>query len=103
MDIGSISNFLQNPENQTTLGVVFSLVAVWSLVWKGFALYHASRHEEKIWFIIILVINLAGIVEILYLFYFSKDKITSKQVKEFAKSINFAELGKTLTDKFKGR
>ncbi len=45
---------------------------IWVFVWKGFALWKSSRRIEKWWFIALLVINTFGILEILYLFVFSK-------------------------------
>ena len=45
---------------------------VWNLVWKGFALWKSARNKSMIWFIVFLIVNTAGILEILYLFVFSK-------------------------------
>jgi cobalamin synthase len=50
----------------------FTLLAIWSVIWKGLALWRASRNCQKIWFIALLVVNTVGILEILYLFLFSK-------------------------------
>lgn len=52
--------------------VLFLLLAVWSVAWKGVALWKAGRNSQKKWFIAMLVINTLGILEIVYLFYFSK-------------------------------
>lgn len=66
------------------LGVAFGgllfLFVVWSIVWKGLALWKAAREGSKGWFIALLIINTAGILEILYLYVFSKNakKISSK-------------------------
>jgi hypothetical protein len=55
--------------------VVASLVFVlWSIFWKGWALWIAARNGSKTWFIALLVINTVGILEILYIFIFSKRK-----------------------------
>jgi methionyl-tRNA synthetase len=48
------------------------VIIVWSIVWKGLALWKSARRDNKIWFIVFLVINTIGILEILYLFVFSK-------------------------------
>jgi hypothetical protein len=53
-------------------GVIILLV--WSLVWKGFALWKSARLNQLIWFILILIVNTFGILEILYIFVFSKFK-----------------------------
>jgi len=49
-------------------------VALWSIPWKGYALWKAARNTDKGWFIVLLVINTLAILEILYIFYFSKGK-----------------------------
>ena len=54
-------------------GVIFLLI-VWSLVWKGLALWRAARNGSRIWFVAIMLINTLGILEILYLFVFGKPK-----------------------------
>ena len=56
-----------------TLGV-FALMAVWSLAWKGVALWYAARNHQKKWFIVILILNTLGILEIVYLLWFRRDK-----------------------------
>jgi methionyl-tRNA synthetase len=40
---------------------------IWSLFWKGLALWKAGTRKEKIWFIILLLVNTIGILEIIYL------------------------------------
>jgi len=54
------------------------VAVVWSLVWKGLALWKAARRGENVWFVALLVINTFGILEILYLYVFTKK---SKPVK----------------------
>jgi amino acid permease len=54
---------------------LFALVGIlWIVVWKGWALWIAARKGSKPWFIALLVINTLGILEILYIFIFSKWK-----------------------------
>jgi hypothetical protein len=48
------------------------LVALWSLFWKGLALWHAARRGEAGWFVAILIINTLGLLEIIYLFAVAK-------------------------------
>ena len=48
------------------------LVLAWSLFWKGKALWRAAHLEQKRWFVALLILNTFGILEILYLFIFSK-------------------------------
>jgi len=51
--------------------LLFPLI-IWSLIWKGLALWKAAQLRSKIWFVVLLVVNTAGILEILYLYVFSK-------------------------------
>ena len=48
------------------------VLLAWSLFWKGLALWKSARRGEKWWFIVLLVINTVGLLEILYLFVFSR-------------------------------
>jgi len=50
------------------------LVILWILPWKGVALWKAAQLKDKCWFIALLVINTMAILEILYIFIFSKRK-----------------------------
>ena len=50
----------------------FVILAIWSLIWKGFALWKAARKNDKAWFIALLILNTAGLLEIFYLFVFSR-------------------------------
>lgn len=49
-----------------------SALLVWSLVWKGIGLWKSARHEQKGWFIALLILNTAGVLPILYLAFFQK-------------------------------
>jgi len=54
---------------------ILILIALWEIPWKGIALWKAARNKDLIWFIILLVVNTLAILEILYIFFFSKKKI----------------------------
>ncbi len=47
-------------------------ILVWSLVWKGMALWKAARRGEKYWFIALLILNTVGILEIVYLIFIGR-------------------------------
>lgn len=57
---------IQNLFGQYT--VVIFLLAIWGLVWKGLALWRAARSEQTTWFVILLVVNTLGLLEIVYLY-----------------------------------
>jgi hypothetical protein len=51
---------------------------IWSIFWKALALWRAARYSQKNWFIAIVILNTLGIVELFYLFYFAKKRMTLK-------------------------
>ncbi len=51
---------------------LFITIIIWSVAWKGVAWWHAARQGHRIWFIAFFIINTVGILEILYIFLFSK-------------------------------
>lgn len=51
---------------------ILILLILWTLPWKGVALWRAARLGQKSWFIALLVINTLALLEIVYIFYFSK-------------------------------
>jgi len=57
------------------------LTLIWTVPWKGFALWKAARNEHKWWFLAILITNTFALLDALYIFYFSKRK-SSKDGKK---------------------
>lgn len=55
--------------------IIIALVLLWTIPWKGVALWKAARNGDKIWFIVIFIINTLAILEILYIFIFSRRKL----------------------------
>lgn len=53
----------------------FTLLALWSLVWQGLALWKSARNDDRYWFLALLLIHTAGILDMLYLFVFAKSKL----------------------------
>ncbi len=51
---------------------LFYFFLVWSLVWKGLALWRAAKNNHLVWFIVLLVVNTLGILEIVYLLIIGK-------------------------------
>lgn len=60
--------------------VVLFILAIWVLAWKGLALWKAAKLNQREWFIAVLVLNTLGILEIIYLYFFSRKKATKEGV-----------------------
>lgn len=54
--------------------LLIGIVLLWSLIWKALALWKAAAKKQIIWFIVFLFVNTLGILEILYIYVFSKMK-----------------------------
>jgi hypothetical protein len=44
---------------------------IWIFVWKGMALWRAAQLRQRNWFMLLLVVNTLGILEIVYLYFIS--------------------------------
>ena len=64
--MGDLSNF------STGMIVLFTALMIWSLVWKGLALWRAAKRTDTVWFIIFMFLNTAGILEIIYYYVIAK-------------------------------
>lgn len=58
---------LQNP------WVIYAII-VWMLPWKGIALWKAAKNNNKIWFVILFLINTLAILDIIYIVFLGKEK-----------------------------
>lgn len=67
------------------------LVGLWTLPWKGVALWKSARNEHKWWFIALLVLNTMAVLEIIYIFFFSKKKEVIEKKPSFAKTMEGKE------------
>jgi len=64
--LNSVAQYIA--EHQAVLWAVI----VWSVVWKGIALWHAARGRQLAWYIALLVLNTVGVLEIIYLLFFRR-------------------------------
>lgn len=64
---------MNNELNSSFLAVVL-LLALITLPLKALGLWRSARNNQKWWFAGMLILNTVGILELTYLFYFSKPK-----------------------------
>ena len=53
---------------------VLLVLMAWTLFWKGLGMWHAARKKDVAWFVILLLVNSLGILDMIYLFGFAKIK-----------------------------
>ncbi len=86
-NVAKISSLLGLPTASTIIivALVMLVILIWSLIWKGIALWKSARKSHKLWFIILLILNTVGILEILYIYVFSKMDWNKKQDNKLKK------------------
>ncbi len=57
--------FIANPWFMT-------LLLLWTIPWKGVALWKSARNKQKSWFIVMLLFSTVAILEMIYLGFFQK-------------------------------
>lgn len=65
MDYNSTVQF--NESYPMWLIIALVVIAILEFVFKGMALYRAARNQSKGWFVVLFILNTAGILPILYL------------------------------------
>ena len=65
-----------------TLSPIVIVMLLWSMPWKGYALWKAARKKHTVWFVILLAVNTVALLEIAYIFYFSEKKSKSEKNAE---------------------
>lgn len=67
---------------------ILVLIILWSIPWKGVALWKSAKNGHTGWFIALLIINSLAILDILYIFIFSKIGMEEQQNMNLPVKIN---------------
>jgi len=67
--------------SELTITIILTIIGLWELVWKGFALWYSAQRKENVWFVSILVINSLGILPIIYLLMYKPWKAENGPVR----------------------
>jgi len=62
------------PEISAIFIILFIMLLIWTYFWKAAALWHAVRNKDKVWFVVFLLVNTIGILDMIYLFGIEKVK-----------------------------
>lgn len=65
--------------SEGALGALALVLALWSIPWKGYALWIAAKNTHKWWFIALLVVNTVAILEIIYIFAIGRPELKKKE------------------------
>jgi len=53
-------------------GLALLIILAWCVYWKGRGLWRAAKNDNKKWFVALIILNTAGILEIIYIFKIAK-------------------------------
>lgn len=56
---------------------------IWSIFWKGWALWKSASKRQLVWFIFLLMFNSLGLLEIAYIFCLNKWDLDSGKLLAF--------------------
>jgi len=57
---------------------VVIILFFWDVIWKSIALWKAARNNQLYWFIAVAILNTVGILPIIYILFFQKDRKAKK-------------------------
>lgn len=60
--------------DETIKIAILIAIILWTLPWKAVALWKSARNADRVWFAFLLIINTLAILDIIYIFFFSKRK-----------------------------
>jgi len=67
---------------------IIAVILIWSLPWKAAALWRSARRGHLIWFLVLIILNTLAILDILYIFIFSKWGLKQSQAKNAQSPVN---------------
>lgn len=67
---------------------VIAIIMLWTIPWKGMALWRSARRGHTEWFVILLIFNTLAILDILYIFIFSKNGKKEEPKREEKPNMN---------------
>ncbi len=53
-------------------GIGVLILAIWTIPWKIYAAWTAAKHGHKKWFVAVVLLNTASILELIYIFKIAK-------------------------------
>ena len=58
--------------NSPYVSIILLILAVWTIPWKVYAVWLAVKNNHKKWFVVLIILNTVGILEIFYIFKIAK-------------------------------
>ena len=72
--------------NSPVLTTILVILLVWTIPWKIYAVWLSAKRNQKIWFVVLLIVNTFGILEIIYIFKIA-EKSCAEVTEDFKKEL----------------
>jgi len=59
--------------------LIIILLIIWTIAWKCYSVWTAVKKNHKGWFVVLLIFNTLGILDIIYIFFIAKKKWSDVQ------------------------
>lgn len=73
-------SFLSDPTANFNAFILLALI--WTVPWKGIALWKSARLSHNKWFIAILILNTLGILDIYYIYFIARKYKVEEQIEK---------------------
>jgi hypothetical protein len=84
MNIYESTGLLNFTGNESLDLIILLVILVWLIIWKGKALWIASKQDSVKWFWGLLIFQTLGILDIFYIYVFSKkDRLIKNSEESF--------------------
>jgi hypothetical protein len=60
---------------------------IWSIFWKGLALWKSANKKQLIWFILLLIVNTVGLMDIIYIFFLNRWDIDNGKILKYLEKV----------------
>jgi len=64
---------------------ILVILIIWTFIWKGLALWKSAKLNQPVWFVVILLVNTIGILELIYLILYSKHSVLTTSKTQLSK------------------
>lgn len=71
--MNALNNINQLNDWMNAHPILSATLLIWVIAWKGLALWKSAQRGQKYWFIALLFINTASILDIIYIYFIAKD------------------------------
>jgi len=69
-----MGNWMEHKRPEPAQIVLMSVLAAWTLAWKGASLWHAAKDDSRPWFVVLLLSNTVGVLDAFYIFRVSRTR-----------------------------